>query len=179
MKPFHWTKLPPNECRQALWDTTKTLYRAEAWRLVSDGGAELELHFGAKAKRRGVKARSSSEGGEAGAGGRDKAAATNLLDLRRAQNTSIMLSKFRCSLARLRQAIVQVDASLLSPDDVQMLKLYVPTDEEANRLRGYQGPPAALGIAERFFLEILDVPRYQACVRVGLLRTDDRPCAHP
>jgi len=38
-----------------------------------------------------------------------------------------------------------------------MLKLYVPSDEEITTLRAYEGPVASLGIAERFFLEILDV----------------------
>jgi len=42
-------------------------------------------------------------------------------------------------------------------DDVHMLKLYVPSDEEITTLRAYEGPVASLGIAERFFLEILDV----------------------
>jgi hypothetical protein len=55
----------------------------------------------------------------------------------------------------------QLDATLLSPDDVHMLKLYVPTEEEIKTLRAYDGPTASLGIAERYFLEMLDVPRYE------------------
>jgi hypothetical protein len=84
-----------------------------------------------------------------------------MLDRWRAQNTSILLSKFRCSLATIREAVIKLDPAVLSPDDVQMLKLYIPTDEEAALLRSYEGPPSSLGIAERFFLEILEVPRYR------------------
>ena len=62
---------------------------------------------------------------------------------------------------------MQLDPTVLSPDDVHMLKLFIPTEEEANMLRSHSASAASLtslaslGIAERFFLEILEVPRYK------------------
>ncbi|EKX54110.1 hypothetical protein GUITHDRAFT_63706, partial [Guillardia theta CCMP2712] len=85
----------------------------------------------------------------------------SLLDLRRAQNIGIMLSKFRCSLRKIREAVVELDADVLTLDDVASLKQYVPTDEEMEMLRAFDGDARDLGIAERFFLEILSVPRYR------------------
>ena len=62
---------------------------------------------------------------------------------------------------------MSLDSTVLSPDDVHMLKLFVPTDEESRTLRAFEGPAASLGIAERFFLEILEVPRYKVFQECG------------
>jgi hypothetical protein len=159
MKPFHWTKLPGHECQKAIWSSSKDLYREQAWKTVASSTGALEQHFSAKSRKR------SSIGGKRGDGdAKDKSATTNLLDLRRAQNISIMLSKFRCEPSHLREVVMQLDPTVLSSDDVHMLKLFIPTEEEANMLRSHSASAASLaslGIAERFFLEILEVPRYK------------------
>ncbi|KAJ1472956.1 hypothetical protein T484DRAFT_1838135 [Baffinella frigidus] len=72
-----------------------------------------------------------------------------------------MLSKFRCSLRSIRDAILALDSKVLTPDDVASLEQYVPTDDELALLRAFDGSAEGLGIAERFFLEILEIPRYK------------------
>ena len=80
------------------------LYRQQAWETVGADAESLETHFSVQKRKRPSVGKKGGGDGE----GKEKPAATSLLDLRRAQNTSIMLSKFRCSLARLREAIMQV-----------------------------------------------------------------------
>lgn len=53
-----------------------------------------------------------------------------LLDLRRAQNASIMLSRFKMTTSQLCAAVMSLDAGVLSLDDVTSLTQYVPTAEE-------------------------------------------------
>ena len=53
-----------------------------------------------------------------------------LLDLRRAQNASIMLSRFKMTISELCSAVKSLDAGVLSLDDVTSLAHFVPTEEE-------------------------------------------------
>eukprot|EP00960_Hanusia_phi_P011776 343535-Hanusia_phi.AAC.1 len=167
MKPFHWSKLPLHECEQSVWRRSKEMFRASASAAID--AERLQTLFCIKKRHRSLhrsnKTGTDSETSEVGKNGHGEGKKSrqrySLLDLRRAQNIGIMLSKFRCSLRKIREAVVELDASVLTLDDVASLKQYVPTDEEIEMLRAFQGDARDLGIAERFFLEILSVPRYR------------------
>lgn len=51
----------------------------------------------------------------------------------RAQNIAIMLSRFRMSHSAIRAAVIAIDDSHLSVDNLKSLRQYTPTDDEVGR----------------------------------------------
>lgn len=54
-----------------------------------------------------------------------------LLESRRGQSVGIMLSQFKCSIEAIGRAIEHMDARVLTCEQVQGLRAYLPTEEEA------------------------------------------------
>ncbi|TMW63406.1 hypothetical protein Poli38472_002347 [Pythium oligandrum] len=82
-----------------------------------------------------------------------------LIDRSRANNVSIIIKQFRMSHAALREAIMKVDAQVLTLERVQGLLKIVPTDEEVTAIMGFQGDILTLNEAERVLKELISVPR--------------------
>eukprot|EP01112_Ceratiomyxa_fruticulosa_P021198 TRINITY_DN7396_c0_g1_i1.p2 TRINITY_DN7396_c0_g1~~TRINITY_DN7396_c0_g1_i1.p2 ORF type:complete len:351 (-),score=91.40 TRINITY_DN7396_c0_g1_i1:574-1626(-) len=90
---------------------------------------------------------------------KDANATVNLLDIKRANNVGILLSRIKATPAAIRKAIETLDENALSLDNSKSLLKLAPTDEEKTTLKEYQGDRAKLGVAEQFFLEMLKIPR--------------------
>ena len=167
MRPFHWKKLPLSESSGTVWSKTK----AEEWNEVVAllEPATMQILFSACQNVR---------------SGSDTPVQTNrqqrtaLIDLRRAQNVSILLSNFRCTVEELKQAVISLDSTMLTVDRTLELLKFIPSEEEIEVLKAYTGEMAGLGSAERFFLEISGIPRYKERLQVHhfILTFDDR-CA--
>lgn len=82
-----------------------------------------------------------------------------LIERSRANNVSIIIKQFRLSHAAIREAIMKLDANVLTLDRVQGLLKIVPTDEEIAAIVGFQGDPLTLNEAERILKELITVPR--------------------
>ncbi|TYZ59125.1 hypothetical protein PybrP1_000050 [[Pythium] brassicae (nom. inval.)] len=82
-----------------------------------------------------------------------------LIDRSRANNVSIIIKQFRISNAALREAIMKLDASVLTLERVQGLLKIMPTEEEIAAIMGFQGDPLTLNEAERILKELISVPR--------------------
>ncbi|KAJ3307681.1 hypothetical protein HDU76_004444, partial [Blyttiomyces sp. JEL0837] len=113
-----------------------------------------------------------------------KALFTTLLDLRRANNVSIGLTRFtrrNINNAELVRGIVELDENLLTVDDLFSLRTLLPTDEERAILKLYSStpkPPDALPLApaEAFMLETLkakDLPQMHAAFVYKLQHPSD------
>ena len=92
-----------------------------------------------------------------------------LLDLKRASNVEIMLSKLvgSASLEEVVASVAALDASYLTADQVGAMLKYMPTPEEVKLLQRYvAGPPPGdvqvLGKAERYFLALAAVDRAES-----------------
>ena len=158
MRPFHWKKVPPNESPGTIW----TNVQEQEWNEIV-GKLEprkIEILFSAS---------QSSNSGAILSLPMKRRQTTALIDLRRAQNVSIMLSQFRCTFSEIRQAILDMNSAFLDIDRTEELLKFVPTVEEIEILRNYSGDLAGLGSPERFFLEIADIPRYKERLQVHLL----------
>ncbi len=88
-----------------------------------------------------------------------KASPTTLLDLTRAQNVSIVLTRIKVPFPELRTAILQCDENKLSVDNLKSIKACLPTTEELELVRDYEGNIATLSKADQFFKEMLGIPR--------------------
>lgn len=88
-----------------------------------------------------------------------KANPTTLLDLTRAQNVSIVLTRIKLPFPELRTALLQCDESKLSLDNLKSIRSCLPTAEELSLVRDYDGDISALSKADQFFHEVLGIPR--------------------
>lgn len=90
----------------------------------------------------------------------------NLIELRRANNTEIMLTKVKMPLPDLMCAALALDDSVLDVDQVENLIKFCPTKEEMELIKGYTGDKEKLGKCEQFFMELMKVPRVESKLRV-------------
>ena len=75
-----------------------------------------------------------------------------LIDAKRAYNVAISLSRFRLDYPLLRNAVMMMDADVLSLEMLEVLVDILPTTEEVKTVKEYEGDPELLGDVERFFL---------------------------
>ncbi|CAN0560571.1 unnamed protein product, partial [Ectocarpus sp. 12 AP-2014] len=63
----------------------------------------------------------------------------SLLDGKRAMNTSIAIARIKMSYAETRQAVMNMDETVLSSNVLQSLQEFMPTKEEEKTLLNYNG----------------------------------------
>lgn len=99
---------------------------------------------------------------------------TQILEATRAQNVSILLSKFRISMGDIKRMICTLrisDGLELSADDVKSLLSMLPTTEEAEKLRAVPSEKIeALGQAEKHFLGLMEIPRFRSRIACFLFK---------
>lgn len=158
MKPLHWVKVT-RALQGSLWaDSQKQENQTKAPEIDI---SELESLFSAA---------SASDGSEKG-GGRlgskiSKPEKVQLVDLNRAKNCEIMLTKIKIPLSDMIKAVLALDSSALDIDQVENLIKFCPTKEEMTTLKNYTGNKDMLGKCEQFFLELMKVPRIESKLRV-------------
>ncbi|XVE54753.1 hypothetical protein DITRI_Ditri03aG0107000 [Diplodiscus trichospermus] len=178
LKPLHWIKVT-RAIQGSLWDELQR--HGEPQIAPEFDVSELETLFSA------VVPKPADSGGKSG--GRQKSAApkadkVHLIDMRRANNTEIMLTKvkmplsdmmvswiyvlaFISSFAQLEEAaVLAMDDKVLDVDQVENLIKFCPTKEEMELLKGYTGDKESLGKCEQYFLELMKVPRVESKLRV-------------
>eukprot|EP01097_Dermamoeba_algensis_P009101 TRINITY_DN6286_c0_g2_i1.p1 TRINITY_DN6286_c0_g2~~TRINITY_DN6286_c0_g2_i1.p1 ORF type:complete len:147 (+),score=34.80 TRINITY_DN6286_c0_g2_i1:211-651(+) len=87
----------------------------------------------------------------------------SLLDTKRSNNISIMLSRFKeVSHEEIKNAIMSLNEYMLSVDNILALKQFSPTAEEIDSLRNYTGEKELLGVPEKFLLHMATVPKLES-----------------
>ncbi|SAM77134.1 related to Diaphanous protein homolog 1 [Ustilago bromivora] len=145
-KALFWNKLPAHSLARTVWsdlpatsvDVTGEIDRLDE--LFAVGVKPIAPVPGAKQNER-------------------KANPTTLLDLTRAQNVSIVLTRIKVPFPELRIAILQCDEDKLTIDHLKSVKNCLPTTEELELVRDYDGDVGALSKADQFFKEMLGIPR--------------------
>ncbi|KAJ1381469.1 Tensin-type phosphatase domain, partial [Sesbania bispinosa] len=159
LKPYHWLKLT-RAMQGSLWAETQKL--DEASRAPEFDMSELETLFSAAApnsdREKGGKTNRRASG--------NKPDKVQLIELRRAYNCEIMLTKVKIPLPDLMSAVLALDDSVLDSDQIENLIKFSPTKEEMELLKGYNGDKDNLGKCEQFFIELMKVPRVESKLRV-------------
>ncbi|KAK7411387.1 hypothetical protein VNO78_02820 [Psophocarpus tetragonolobus] len=160
LKPLHWSKVT-RALQGSLWDELQR--RGEPQITQEFDVSEIEKLFSAN-----VPKLADSDGTS---GGRRKSVGSktdkiHLIDLRRANNTEIMLTKVKMPLPDMMAAVLAMDDSVLDVDQVENLIKFCPTKEEIELLKGYTGDKENLGKCEKYFLELMKVPRVESKFRV-------------
>ncbi|KAK4750756.1 hypothetical protein SAY87_004238 [Trapa incisa] len=157
LKPLHWSKVT-RALQGSLWDE---LQKYGGTQVSEFDVSELETLFSAHVPKP----------ANAGKGGQKKSAGSktdiiHLVDLRRANNTEIMLTKVKIPLPDMMVAVLAMDESALDIDQVENFLKFCPTKEEMELLKNYTGDKEKLGKCEQFFLELMKVPRVESKLRV-------------
>ncbi|KAF5456814.1 hypothetical protein F2P56_026253 [Juglans regia] len=160
LKPYHWLKLT-RAMQGSLWAEAQ---KADETSKAPDFDmSELESLFSAVVPN----SEHGSTGGKSNCrASRSKLEKAQLIELRRAYNCEIMLTKVKVPLPELVSSVLALDESALDVDQVENLIKFCPTKEEIELLKGYVGDKENLGKCEQFFLELMKVPRVESKLRV-------------
>ncbi|VAH13905.1 unnamed protein product [Triticum turgidum subsp. durum] len=167
LKPLHWVKVT-RAMKGSLWAEGQKA--DEASKAPVFDMSELENLFSTALPNSNSK-RSDKSGSRASGAKPEK---IHLIDLRRANNCGIMLTKVKMPLPDLMSAILALDDTVLDADQVENLIKFTPTKEEIELLRGYKGDKQDLGECEQFFMELMKLPRVDSKLRVFLFKIQFR-----
>ncbi|PNT72021.1 hypothetical protein BRADI_2g38520v3 [Brachypodium distachyon] len=159
LKPLHWVKVT-RAMQGSLWAEGQKA--EEASKAPVFDMSELENLFSTVVPN--SNARNSDKSGSRASG--TKPEKVHLIDLRRANNCGIMLTKVKMPLPDLMSAILALDDTILDADQVDNLIKFTPTKEEIELLKAYKGDKQVLGECEQFFMELMKVPRVDSKLRV-------------
>ena len=85
-----------------------------------------------------------------------------LLEGKRVQNISVMLSRFKIPFSHIKEAIEEIDIETLPLDNMLLMKPLLPTEEEIETINNFldgDGDVALLGAPEKFYIEVMKVNR--------------------
>ncbi|KFK25155.1 hypothetical protein AALP_AA8G073100 [Arabis alpina] len=152
LKPLHWVKVT-RALPGSLWDEIQIEIQrhGEAHTAPEFDVSEIKSLFSAIVQK---------------PGGRRKPQKVQLIDLRRTNNTEIMLTKVKMPLPDMMAAVLAMDDTVLDIDQIDNLIKFCPTKEEMELLKNFTGDKTTLGKCEQYFLEVMKVPRVESKLRV-------------
>ena len=153
MRGLAWAKIEDRQIDNTIWD-----------KKINDDAViknldlkELEELFCAVQTAKPEEAEAASASGDAGAASKKKQIVT-LLDPKRSNNVSIMLSRFgKMTYPEIAKAIINLDENVLPIENTAALRQLTPEPEEIEMLKEYTGDKESLGKAEKFFLEMMKI----------------------
>ncbi|XP_072386147.1 disheveled-associated activator of morphogenesis 1 isoform X1 [Diabrotica undecimpunctata] len=158
LKSFNWSKLPDAKLNGTIWnelDDSK-LYNT----MELDNIDKLFCAY----QKNGVTNDGSIE--DLRQLGKNRTKILSVIDSRRAQNCTILLSKLKMSDEDITKAILSMDSKEQLPMDmVEQLLKFTPSSEEAALLEEHSDEIDSLARADRFLYEISKVPHYEQRLR--------------
>jgi len=70
-----------------------------------------------------------------------------------------MLARIKMPYPEIKQALLEIDDEKLTVENLRAIRQHVPTTEELELVKEYDGDMAMLGNPERYFKEIIIIPR--------------------
>lgn len=151
MRSLFWTRVPMNVVSQTIWNDLSD-------QSVELNKSEIEWMFRKRTDSQASNPRASLRKGSISM--KELPKSVLLLDPKRQQNVGIAIARFRMPVTEIKAAILELDSKKLSADKVHSLITMAPTVEEIDMLKNYDGDVKQLGNVEKFFLEMLTIPRY-------------------
>lgn len=94
----------------------------------------------------------------------------HIIDLKRSHNISIQLSGIKLPFEAIKSALLNMDEHVLSVEHLEMLSQAVPTSAEVEKLIAFPGEIGTLGLVERYFLEIIPIPRLEQRMKAFIFK---------
>ncbi|XP_060532378.1 disheveled-associated activator of morphogenesis 1 isoform X2 [Cylas formicarius] len=158
LKSFNWSKIPETKLSGTIWseiDDTKLYTTMEL-----DCIDKLFCAY----QKNGVVNEGSVE--DLSKLGKNRTKVLSVIDSRRAQNCTILLSKLKMSDEDITKAILSMDSKENLPIDmIEQLLKFTPSPEESALLEEHSDEIDSLARADRFLYEISKVPRYEQRLR--------------
>mmetsp|Transcript_14411 Transcript_14411/g.21624 ORF Transcript_14411/g.21624 Transcript_14411/m.21624 type:complete len:1664 (+) Transcript_14411:117-5108(+) len=160
MPPPKPVKTPTKKVKQLFWSKVKpvNVYNT-IWEEVEEpelSWSDLESQFAVATSRRRANIRSSVKGGS------NATKKVSLFDSRRTQNVAIACGKLRKTPEELFDLVIGLDPDELTADvNDTILNLLVPTTEELNVIRSYNGEIDELDFCGKLFYLFMDIERLE------------------
>ncbi|XP_058792398.1 uncharacterized protein LOC131664929 isoform X3 [Phymastichus coffea] len=175
MKTINWNKIPNH----------KVIGKRNIWSLVANDHqnspmadldwAEMEGLFCQQvppiAPANSACANSAGSGAEADKRRREPTEIA-LLDGKRSLNVNIFLKQFRSSNEDIIQLIRDGGHDDIGAEKLRGLLKILPEVDELEMLKGFDGDKSKLGNAEKFFLQLIQVPNYKLRIECMLLKEE-------
>ena len=152
MQKIHWKPVSQERVENSLWASA-----TDSENVIDDSEVrELENLFGAKKPNPAQTKRGGS------LPNKSKAQKISLIDVKRSNNIAISLAQFKAfqTYDDMCKAVVSLDSSKLSGEQLQNMMALLPTQDEMRKMKEYKGGCDGLGRAENFFLAVTKIPRY-------------------
>ncbi|XP_012286898.1 uncharacterized protein LOC105703237 isoform X2 [Orussus abietinus] len=174
MKTINWNKIPHH----------KVIGKRNIWSLVADehqnspmadlDWSEMEGLFCQQVPIFSSIASSSGSGGPSSDTEKRRREHTEivLLDGKRSLNVNIFLKQFRSSNDDVIRLIREGDHGDIGLEKLRGLLKILPEVEEVEKLKNFEGDKSKLGNAEKFFLQLMQVPNYKLRVECMLLKEE-------
>ena len=104
--------------------------------------------------------------------GKKKDETVNLLDGKRSLNVNIFTRQFRSSNEDIIRMILEGDYDEFGAEKLKGLVKILPEMDEIEMLKSFDGDKAKLGNAEKFILQLVEVPNYRLRIESMLLRAE-------
>uniref|UniRef100_A0A182VQZ9 FH2 domain-containing protein n=1 Tax=Anopheles minimus TaxID=112268 RepID=A0A182VQZ9_9DIPT len=183
MKTINWNKIPPQ----------RVLGKQNIWSIVADSHQdspmadlnwdEMEGLFCLQTQTQGspkLGHRPGASGGDNGSNGTDtpdarksrKENEITLLDGKRSLNVNIFLKQFRTTNEDIIQLIRNGEHEDIGAEKLRGLLKLLPEVDELEMLRAFDGDNNRLGNAEKFLLQLVQVPNYKLRIESMLLKEE-------
>nr|CAB3236063.1 disheveled-associated activator of morphogenesis 2 [Phallusia mammillata] len=158
LKSFNWSKLPENKLSGTIW---MELDDAKAFKLIDL--PNLDNTFSAYQRQQETPQNTSNKkyGSQEDLSVK-KVKELSVIDGRRAQNCTILLSKLKLPDEDIKRAVLSCDKSEdLQKDMLEQLIKYIPTKEEVDMLNEHKSDISKMARADRFLFEMSQIHHYE------------------
>jgi len=162
LKSFNWSKLPVNKLEGTIWEN---IDESKIYKMIDLNA--LDSKFSAYQRQQdsnaiihaSIKKYGSQE--DISSGSR-KIKELTVIDGRRAQNCTILLSKLKMTNSEMKNALLDCDQSeYLQKDMLEQLIKFIPTKEETDLLNEHKDEIDRMARADRFLYEMSRIFHYE------------------
>ncbi|XP_002035654.2 formin-J [Drosophila sechellia] len=182
MKTINWGKIPHNKVlgKQNIWSIVASNHQDSPMQDIDWN--EMEGLFCLQTASAQGSPKLGRDGSQASAGSngcdtldrksKKESTEITLLDGKRSLNVNIFLKQFRTSNDDIIQLIRQGAHEEIGAERLRGLLKIMPEVDELDMLKGFNGDKARLGNAEKFLLQLLEVPNYKLRIESMLLKEE-------
>ncbi|KAH8302414.1 hypothetical protein KR044_006296 [Drosophila immigrans] len=180
MKTINWGKIPHNKVlgKENIWSMMATQHRDTDQKDI-DFNALEDLFQLQSTSGQGSPKLGRDSGNQSSSSGYDtldrkakKESEISLLDGKRSLNVNIFLKQFRSGNQNIIQLIRDGVHEEIGAERLRGLLKILPEVDELELLKSFNGDKARLGSAEKFLLQLLEVPNYKLRIESMLLKEE-------